>query len=136
MELTIVIPTYNNLEYLKILISSIEKNSLYNHEIIVHVNENLDNTSKYLEEKKIKFTYSNINIGLCSAVNKAASLATTDYILYTHDDMYFLPNWDLVIEKEIKKIKNKFFYFSGTMLQKKGADLTLDAGTDLNDFNE
>ena len=107
MKLSIIIPSLNNLEYLKILISSIEKNSLYNHEIIVHVNENLDNTSIYLEEKKIKFTYSDKNIGLCSAVNKAASLATTDYILYTHDDMYFLPNWDLVLEKEIKKINNE-----------------------------
>ena len=54
MKLSIIIPSLNNLEYLKILISSIEKNSLYNHEIIVHVNENLDNTSIYLEEKKNK----------------------------------------------------------------------------------
>ena len=136
MNLSIIIPSLNNIEYLKILISSIEKNSLYNHEIIVHVNENLDNTSKYLEEKKIKFTYSNKNIGLCSAVNQAANLATTNYILYTHDDMYFLPNWDKVLEKEIKKTNNKFFYFSGTMIQEKGADLVLDAGTDFNNFDE
>ena len=136
MNLSIIIPSLNNIEYLKILISSIEKNSVYNHEIIVHVNENLDNTSKYLEEKKIKFTYSNKNIGLCSAVNQAANLATTNYILYTHDDMYFLPNWDKVLENEIKKTNNNFFYFSGTMIQEKGADLILDAGTDFNNFDE
>ena len=136
MNLSIIIPSLNNLKYLKILISSIEKNSIYNHEIIVHVNENLDNTSKYLEEKKIKFTYSNKNIGLCSAVNQAANLATTNYILYTHDDMYFLPNWDKVLENEIKKTNNNFFYFSGTMIQEKGADLILDAGTDFNNFDE
>ena len=52
MKFSIIIPTLNNLNYLKILVSSIEKNSSKDHEIIVHVNENLDNTINFLEEKK------------------------------------------------------------------------------------
>ena len=36
-------------------------------------------------------------LDLCTATNLAASLeATTKYILYSHDDMYFCPNWDKV----------------------------------------
>ena len=42
MKFSIIVPTLNNLNYLKILISSIEKNSTFEHEIIVHVNQNLD----------------------------------------------------------------------------------------------
>lgn len=136
MKFSIIIPTLNNLDYLKILISSIEKNSTKDHEIIVHVNENLDNTINFLEEKKILYTYSDKNIGLCSGVNKAAKLATTNYILYTHDDMYFLPEWDIILKNEVEKLNTKFFYLSGTMIQKKGADLILDSGCNYNDFNE
>ena len=136
MKFSIIVPTLNNLDYLKILISSIEKNSTFDHEIIIHVNENLDDTIEFLKQKKIKYTYSETNIGLCSAVNKAAKLATTQYILYTHDDMYFLPSWDSTLKKEIELLDTKFFYLSGTMIQETGADLILDAGNDHKDFNE
>ena len=56
MKFSIIVPTLNNLNYLKILISSIEKNSTFDHEIIIHVNENLDNTIEFLKQKKIKHT--------------------------------------------------------------------------------
>ena len=40
---SIIIPTFNNIEYLKLCLESI-KNSRYNHEIIIHVNEGNDGT--------------------------------------------------------------------------------------------
>ena len=52
---SIIIPTFNNLEYLKICLNSIQKNSTYNHEVIIHINEGIDGTFDYV--KKI-----NINI--------------------------------------------------------------------------
>ena len=128
MKFSIIVPTLNNLEYLKILISSIKKNSIIEHEVIVHVNENSDNTTDFLEQNKILYTYSKKNIGLCRSVNKAAKQATTNYILYCHDDMYLLPDWDIVLKNEIEKLNSKYFYLSGTMIQKTGADLILDSG--------
>ena len=136
MKFSIIVPTLNNLDYLKILINSINKNSVNQHEIIIHVNENLDGTKNFLEQNNILYTYSKTNIGLCKSVNKAAKLATTNYILYSHDDMYFLPKWDIILKKEIEKINSKYFYLSGTMIQKKGADLILDAGIDFKSFDE
>ena len=47
MKLSILIPTYNNLEYLKFTISSILKNSKYKHEIILHINDGFDGTLNY-----------------------------------------------------------------------------------------
>ena len=47
---TIIIPTLNNLPYLKICINSINKNSYYKHEIIPHVNIGDDGTIDYLKE--------------------------------------------------------------------------------------
>ena len=136
MKFSIIVPTLNNLDYLKILINSIKKNSINEHEVIVHVNENSDNTTDFLKRNKILYTYSKKNIGLCRSVNKAAKQATTNYILYCHDDMYLLPDWDIVLKSEIEKLDSKYFYLSGTMIQKTGADLILDSGSDFKNFDE
>ena len=34
---SIIIPTFNNLDYLRLCLMSIRKNSKYNHEIIIHI---------------------------------------------------------------------------------------------------
>ena len=54
---SIIIPTLNNLKYLKVCIESIKKNSFYEHEIIPHVNIGNDGTINYLKDNKINFTY-------------------------------------------------------------------------------
>ena len=91
---SIVIPTYNNLKYLELCLKSIKKNSKYNHEIIIHINEGIDGTKSYLEDKDYKTTYTSNNQGVCVAFNKAVEKATKQYIVLAHDDMYFCPNWD------------------------------------------
>ena len=47
--ISIIIPSYNNLKYLKLCIESIKKNSKYNNEILVHVNEGKDGSIDYLK---------------------------------------------------------------------------------------
>ena len=96
-KFSIVIPTFENSDYLKLCINSILKNSFFSHQIIVHINGYDKNTEKILLDQKITYTKSIRNIGLCSGVNIASKKATTNYILYAHDDMYFLPNWDLAL---------------------------------------
>jgi len=54
---SIIIPTFNNLSYLKICISSIKKNSKFNHEIIPHINEGADGTENYLISQNIYYIY-------------------------------------------------------------------------------
>ena len=48
---SVIIPTYNNLEYLKLCIKSLELNSYYNHELIFHINEGTDGTLDYIKKK-------------------------------------------------------------------------------------
>ena len=79
---SIIIPTYNNVEYLKICINSIKKNSKYSHEIIIHINEGNDGTLDYVKKNNYKFSYSKINDGICVGCNKAASISIYDLILY------------------------------------------------------
>ena len=51
---SIIIPTYNNLKYLKICLESLKKNSFYKHEIILHINEGSDGTLEFANKEKIK----------------------------------------------------------------------------------
>ena len=133
---SIIIPTYNNLNYLSLCLESIRKNSKYTHEIILHVNEGSDGTLDYVKSDKIIHTYSPDNIGLCSGVNLAAKKATKDYILYSHDDMYFCPGWDECLKNEISKLNNNLFYLSATMIEQNSGHLQFDCGIDYQNFNE
>ena len=141
-KFSIVIPTYENSDYLKLCINSILKNSTFSHQIIVHINGDDENTEKNLLEKKITYTKSIENIGLCSGVNIASRKASTNYILYAHDDMYFLPNWDLILYEEVKKINHKNFYLSMTHISHMSGvkgdiqHIKYDCGSNINEFDE
>ena len=131
---SIIIPTFNNLKYLKKCIESIGKNSNYTHEIIPHVNEGTDGTLVYLKDNNIDYTYTKYNSGICTGMNMAAKKAKTDYILYAHDDFYFCPKWDTVLKKEIDTIEHNKYYLSGTMVN--NGQISLDCGDTLETFNE
>jgi len=131
---SIIIPTFNNLDYLINCIESIKKNSKYLHEIIPHVNEGSDGTLEYLKKNNIDFSFTKYNSGICTGMNMAAKKATTQFILYAHDDFYFCPNWDLVLKSEIDKIGHNRFYLSGTMVN--NGQIKFDCGDNLETFNE
>ena len=133
---SIIIPTFNNLNYLKICLRSIKNNSNFDHEIIIYVNEGADGTLEYLKNNNYLFLYSKKNLGLCTAVNLAAKKANSNYILYSHDDMYFCPGWDLALLKELKDVSDNKYYFSGTMIEKNSGHIQFDAGTNSETFNE
>ena len=131
---SILIPTFNNLEYLKVCINSINKNSNFDHQIIVHVNEGSDGTIEYIKKNNLEYTFSNKNIGMPKGLNQSSKLAIYDYILISHDDFYYCPGWDTEFEKEIKLINHNNFYFSGTMVG--AGQVNFDAGQTFDSFNE
>ena len=131
---SIIIPTLNNLKYLDICIQSIKKNSKYIHEIIPHVNIGDDGTTQYLEKNSLNYTHTKYNAGICEGMNLAAKKAKYDYILYAHDDFYFLPGWDLILKNEVDKIGHKYFYLSGTMVN--NGQIDFNCGNTIDDFNE
>ncbi len=110
---SIAIPTLNNFNYLKICLESLKKNSSLDNEVIIHVNEGNDATFQYINDSNYLYTFSERKLGLCSSVNKASKKSTKDFIIYAHDDMYFLPKWDFILKKEISKLNNNLFYLSG-----------------------
>jgi glycosyltransferase involved in cell wall biosynthesis len=114
---SIVIPTWNNLEMIKLCINSILKNSAFKHQVILHINEGTDGTKAWAEEQKLDHTYSETNIGVCYAVNASAGLARAAYILYLNDDMYVCPEWDKYLWDEILLMPDKHFFLSATAIE-------------------
>ena len=134
---TIIIPTLNNLNYLKFSIESIKKTSTLNNEILVHVSEDKNNlTREYLSKQNIKYTHSDDNVGLCTAINTIAKKASNKYLIYSHDDMYFCPDWEAPLMQEINKLNHNNFYISGSMIEPNSGHIQFNCGENLETFNE
>jgi len=137
---SILIPTWNNLEYLKLCVNSIKKNSFFVHEIIIHVNEGADGTVTWLNEQEdLSYTFSSKNIGVCFALNYSSAFATTEYILYMNDDMYACPHWDKYLYDEIKSIGHHNFFLSATAIEPKAqskCSIEKNYGLTIDHFNE
>lgn len=131
---SIIIPSFNNIDYLKICIKSLKKNSFFKNQIIVHVNIGNDNSIEYLKSENIEYSHTNYNSGICEGVNIASKLASTDFIVYAHDDFYFCPNWDKFIFDEIQKIGHNKFYLSSSTIGTFGN--SLDCGDTYDTFDE
>jgi len=131
---SIIIPSLNNLDYLKLCIESIFKNSEYENEIIVHVNLGDDGTINFLKKNKIKYTFTKYNAGICKGMNLAAKKTKYEYLLYAHDDFYFCPSWDKILKNEVDLIGHKNFYLSGTMMN--NGQIKFDCGNSINNFDE
>tara|TARA_B100000767_G_C19733085_1_gene522662 strand:- start:618 stop:1502 length:885 start_codon:yes stop_codon:yes gene_type:complete len=131
---SILIPSFNNLEYLKTCIDSLKKNSEYTHQIIVHINEGTDGSLEYVNENNLEYTFSNENIGMPKALNRASKLSKLDYILISHDDFYYCPGWDVELVKNVNFIGHNNFYLSSTMVG--AGQVEFDAGQTVDNFDE
>ncbi|NPT43690.1 glycosyltransferase [Paraburkholderia sp. 1N] len=115
---SIIIPTWNNLPYLQLVIESLRRHSTHAHQIIVHVNDGSDGTLAWVRDEGIEHTASPGNIGICHAVNIAAARATQDYIVYMNDDMYCCPGWDDALVRRLAQMPaDNLFMLSGTMIE-------------------
>ena len=137
--ISIIIPTFNNIKYLELCINSLKKNSHFNNQILLHINEGTDGTVELVKKNNLQYTLSPVNDGLCIGCNKVSKLSTFDYILYAHDDMYFLPKWDLFLLEEVKSLNTNKFYLSSIMINgdpKLNGHLNLHAGDTVENFDE
>lgn len=114
---SILIPTWNNLDYLKLCVASIRQHSAHAHQIIVHVNDGRDGSRDWVRASGLDATYSDDNVGICYAVNEAAMLARHEHIVYMNDDMYCLPGWDTALIERMKQMPSDLYMLSGTMVE-------------------
>ncbi|MBU3742438.1 MAG: glycosyltransferase [Candidatus Kapabacteria bacterium] len=114
---SIIIPSWNNLPYLRACVEAIRQHSTFRHEIIVHVNDGGDGTLAWVRAEGLSFTHSADNVGVCHALNAAAALATTPYIVFMNDDMIVLPDWDAQLWAVIDELDHDRWFLSATMIE-------------------
>lgn len=139
MRFSIIIPTWNNLPFLKLCIESIRRHSSEEHQIILHVNDGSDGTLEWVRSQGIDYTWSERNIGVCLACNLMRTKVQTDYILYLNDDMYVLPGWDTALATEVASLPDNRFFLSSTMIHPRKPEnigIVADYGDSLETFEE
>lgn len=92
---SIIILTYNKLEYTKLCIESIRKfTTSGTYEIIVVDNKSSDETKSWLiKQLDIKAIYNTQNVGFPIGCNQGIEIATGDNILLLNNDVIVTPNW-------------------------------------------
>lgn len=114
---SILIPSWNNLPYLKCCIESLRKNSTYQHQLIIHVNEGKDGTLDWVKEQNLSYTHSSENVGVCYGFNAPATLADANYLVFSDDDFYFAPEWDVHLWDAVKEVGHDYFCISSSMIE-------------------
>ena len=122
--ITFCISTYNNLEYLKIAVDSVRKNSYYNDApFIIHAENCTDGTDEWLEENSERYNleyYIDKNetpIGIGGGMNFCAERVKTEYIMFLHSDFYVTPNWDKALMDTHNKYPNEKLWVNSHRLE-------------------
>ena len=138
--ISIIVPTWNKLEFLKLSVGSIFRHTESPFQLVIHVNEGSDGTLQWVREQKQDHTYTECNVGICDALNLAVQKCRADYIAYLNDDMYVLPGWDLPLYEFLRSCGDQEpSYVAGTMIQASPispAALKFDYGSDSHSFQE
>lgn len=106
-RITFVIPSRNNLEFLKVAYKSI-RNLKTKHEILVLNDASTDGTQEWIDSLNDKDLITHHNpgpdrIGIVGMFDKGIEIARTEIIFAFHADMVAAPNLDKHILKHLKK---------------------------------
>jgi len=97
MKLSVCLPTYGAIDYTKMFVESLEKNTDSKYELVIVDDVSPDNTREYLDTlngKNIKKLYHEVNQGISKTWNDLIKLATGDIVCICNSDILFAPHWD------------------------------------------
>ena len=111
--ITNCISTYNNLEYLKLAIKSVRKNSYYKDApFVIHAENCTDGTDEWLKQNAEKYNLeyyidkNKIPLGIGGGMNFCANKVKTKYINFLHSDFYVAKNWDIELLNKFDEYPN------------------------------
>lgn len=97
---------WNGLDFTKRFIESLKSNVKFPYELVIVDNGSAPEVSDYLKSQTGKYFKFPENVGFSKAFNKAASMASSEYILLTNNDtVYPQYNWSRVLKEEFEKSK-------------------------------
>lgn len=103
-KVSIIIPNYNGLFFLKKCIRAIERQTYKNIETVVVDNNSTDQTVIYLKKKypKVKIIKNKLNNGFAKANNQGAIKAIGDYLFFLNNDTELINNTVEILLKSYK----------------------------------
>jgi GT2 family glycosyltransferase len=122
--LTFCISTYNNLEYLKLAVHSVRKNSFFSDApFIIHAENCNDGTDEWLEQnaEQYNLTYfvdkNEVPVGIGGGMNFCADRVETEYIMFLHSDFYVGKHWDKALLDVIERYPNEKLWVSSHRIE-------------------
>ncbi len=117
-DASVLIPSWNNLGYLKVCLAALERHSSLKLQLIVIINDGSDGTLAWVQDNTTyDYVHASGNIGICYGLNAARPLVQADHLIYLNDDMIVLPGWDTALKAEIDQIGHDAFFLSATMIE-------------------
>ena len=110
-RVSVIVVTYNNLEFTRACLTSIDEHSQYgNLEIIVIDNASSDGSKDFLESwtsvsRNRKLILNDDNRGFAAANNQGLNIATGDFLVMLNNDTYVTPGWIRSLVNHLKRDK-------------------------------
>jgi len=129
MKITIIIPNYNGIKYLKECLLSLKSQTFKDFEIIVVDNCSTDGSPQYIREyyPEIKLFELDKNYGFSAAVNKGIRESKTPYVILLNNDTIVHKNYTNELYNHINSSK-KIFSVSSKMISYQNRGIMDDAG--------
>ena len=129
MKVSVVIPNYNGIAYLRPCIDSLSEQTYTDFETIIIDNASTDDTYEWItkEYPDIIFEVLDQNYGFSRAVNEGIKRSKGEYVLLLNNDTIIDRDFILELVKEIEK-DNKIFAVSSKMIAYTDHNIMDDAG--------
>ena len=102
MEVTIIIPNFNGLRFMKDCLKSLDNQSFKDYKLLIVDNGSSDGSKEWLRENRISFIDLDKNLGFAGGCNVALGQVNTDYVILLNNDTEVFPDY---VEKLLSAIK-------------------------------
>lgn len=129
MEVTVVIPNYNGMKFMKTCLDSLELQNYKDFKTIVIDNASSDGSYEYMQENypDIQVVRNEKNIGFSGAVNQGIDMSDTEYVILLNNDTEVHPDFVGELVKAISK-SDEIFSVSSKMINFHDREVMDDAG--------
>ena len=133
-KVTIIIPNYNGIDFLKDCIESLRHQSYKNFEVLIVDNGSKDKSVEYLKclesyenNLNIKVIYLDENLGFAGGVNVGLAASDSEFIILLNNDTEVFPDYVEMLVNAIEK-SEKIFAVNPLMINAHNKELVDDAG--------
>src|SRR5216684_5297345 len=129
-RVSVIIVNWNGAEHLRVCLPSLASQSFESLEIIVVDNRSSDDSAEVARGLRVRWLPLEKNLGLAPALNRGATIARGDLLLFVNNDMRFDPGFVAALMEPLERDEEIFatdgmqFNWDGTVCEHLAARLT------------